>query len=348
MQFNSAVRKFLHLNTSVLTGVFVFGALFFGLSVEPAQALTVNPRLEYDADPGSTIHSTIQILNDERQTRTFYLRSENFNSEDEAGTPSFTTRQEDLATWIKTPDVITLGPGQAMNLPLEIAVPKNAEPGGHYAAVFFLSQPPSSDKSQSDVGIESRLGSLILLRVSGDFVQDASILEFNTTGGKKFFTGLPIQFYYRFQNTGDDHQKPLGDIVIKDIFGRTVKIIPANTNDGSVLPKSIRRFVSVWTERKGPLNQGAIMDMPETPKLKFWEAAKYEWHNFAFGRYTATLKVVYGTKQLKSDRAEMVFYIIPWQLLCILIPAGLILLVLLRYGIKYYNLYIVSRSQRGK
>jgi hypothetical protein len=260
MQFNSAFRKFLHLNTSVITGVFVFGALFIGLFAQPAQALTVNPRLEYDADPGSTIHSTIQILNDERQTRTFYLRSENFNSEDEAGTPSFTTRQEDLATWIKTPDVITLGPGQAMNLSLEIAVPKNAEPGGHYAAVFFLSQPPSSDKSLSDVGIESRLGSLILLRVSGDFVQDASILEFNTTGGKKFFTGLPIQFYYRFQNTGDDHQKPLGDIVIKDVFGRTVKIIPANTNDGSVLPKSIRRFVSVWTERKGPLNQEAVMD----------------------------------------------------------------------------------------
>jgi hypothetical protein len=107
-------------------------------------------------------------------------------------------------------------------------------------------------------------------------------------------------------------------------------------------------MLSEWTERKGPLNQEAVMDMPETPKLKFWDAAKYEWHNFAFGRYTATLKVVYGTKQLKSDRAEMVFYIIPWQLLCILVPAGLILLVLLRYGIKYYNRYIVSRSQRGK
>ena len=349
MNLSKEANLLLRLYTPAIAGVFV--AIFVFSAILPlfkANALTVTPKVELNADPGTTLRISIKLTNEERQSRTFYLRYENFNSQDESGTPSFTTRKEGLSTWIKSQDSITLGPGETVDVPVDINVPKEAEPGGHFAAAFFSLEPPEPTPDKGAVAIGTRLGTLILLRVNGDFIQNATILEFNTAGKKKIFTQLPIQFYYRFQNTGDDHQKPLGDIQITNIFGRTIKLLSANTIDGSVLPKSIRRFTSVWTEQGGSLKQEPVVDLVEAPKLPFWPTVKQQWNNFTFGRYTANLKVVYGTKELKSTHSEVTFYIIPWQLLSVAVPTGLVLLILLRFGLKRYNKYIIAKAAKSK
>jgi len=315
---------------------------------QQALALTVTPRLELNADPGTTISTTVKLTNEQRESKTAYLRFANFNSEDENGTPSFSDRQEDLAAWLSGPASVTVGPGETKEVPLQIAIPKDASPGGHFAGVFFMSQPPNAENQHIQVSIASELGSLILLRVNGDFDQAANILEFHTLGKKIFWTQLPIGFYYRFQDTGDDHLKPLGDVQISNIFGRTVKILPANTIDGSVLPKSIRRFQTVWTQIGGPLKQEPVIDMPQQEKLPFWQAAKYQARHLAIGRYTATLKLAFGTKGLQSAHATVVFYIIPWQLLCVAIPSLIVLLIIARFAIKRYNRYILARAERER
>ncbi len=310
-------------------------------------ALTVNPRLELNAAPGTSILTDLKVTNEERQSRTFYLRSENFNSQDETGNPSFNLRREGLATWIKAPLSITLGPGETINLPVEIDVPAAATPGGHYAAIFFLTEPPDYG-DLGNVGIGSKLGSLILLRVSGDFVQDANVLEFATTGKQKFFTQIPIQFFYRFQNVGEDHLKPIGDIQISNTVGMSTKILQANTLDGSVLPKSVRRFTSVWNQSGGKLKQDPLTDLAKADALAYWDAVNFQARNFHIGRYTAELEVAFGTEELKSDRAKFVFYIIPWQLLTVVIPAFLAAILILRFALKRYNRYIIRKAQNQK
>lgn len=331
--------------------VALFGLAFLaiiGLGIvlpQKALALTVAPKLEVDSDPGTTVGLSLKVINEERQTQTFYLRTENFNAQDETGNPSFTTRQEDLAIWINAPLSITLGPGETIQLPVTINVPLSAEPGGHYAAIFYLTEPPSITEDPGKVGLSSKLGTLILLRVNGDFVQNANILEFATTSKQRFFTQLPVQFYYRFQNTGDDHLKPFGDIEIENFYGGTSKILVANPGDGSVLPKSVRKFLSSWTEYKG-VKQSPVLDIPKTEKLPYWDAVNYQARHFTIGRYTANLKLGFGTKDLKSDHAEFVFYVIPWQFLSIAIPLLIILLWILRRLIKRYNRYIISKAQR--
>lgn len=327
--------------------IFVFSFPVLGIAPHQTQALTVNPRLELTADPGSSILTDLKVTNEERQSRTFYLRSENFNSQDETGNPSFNLRREGLATWIKSPLSITLGPGETLNLPIEIEVPANATPGGHYAAIFFLAEPPNFADS-GNLGIGTKLGSLILLRVNGDFMQDANLLEFATTNKQKFFTQIPIQFFYRFQNTGDDHLKPIGDIQISNLVGMSTKMLQANTIDGSVLPKSVRRFTSVWTESGGRLKQDPVTDLTKTDTLAFWDAVNYQARNFHFGRYTAELEVAFGTQELKSDRAKFVFYIFPWQLLSVAIPAVLVIILVLRFMLKRYNRYIIRKAQSQK
>ena len=292
------------------------------------------------------MQTDLKINNEERQSRTFYLRAENFNAQDETGNPTFSTRQEGLSTWIQAPLSVTLGPGESINLPIAIDIPANADPGGHYAAIFFLTEPPGSDEAGS-VAISAKLGTLILLRVNGDFVEDANILEFGTTDRQKFFTHLPVQFYYRFQNSGASHVKPVGDIQISNLLGMTSKILVANPQDGSVLPQSIRRFMSVWSENGGEKKQEAVIDLPKGDELKYWDAVNYQARNFLFGRYTSSLKVAFGSDGLQSESSEFVFYVIPWQLLSVVVPALVIVLLVLRLAVKRYNRYIINRAQRN-
>lgn len=328
-----------------LTFCIIVSAGMFLFSTSSVKALTVTPRVEVAADPGTTVWTEIKITNEERRSRIFYLRSENFNSKDETGNPSFSLRREGLATWINTPPSITLGPGQSIVMPVELIIPASAEPGGHFATVFFLTEPPEPIVDSGSVALGSKLGSLILLRVNGDFESGANILEFGTTGNKRFFSQLPIQFYYRFQNTGADFLKPVGDIQIKNIFGSTSKILSANTVDGSVLPKSVRRFTSVWTDLGGSEKQEPVVDLPESSPRSFWDTAVYQARHFTIGRYTASLEVAFGSKALESDSAKFVFYIIPWQLLVIVIPAFLFVIIFLIWLLKRYNRYIVRKAQ---
>jgi hypothetical protein len=330
--------------TIMLSGL-LLGAI---LVPHPALALTVTPRLELNAEAGTALETKIKVSNEQRASQTVYLKFANFNAQDENGTPTFSDRQEDLAVWLAGPASVTVGPGETKEVPIRINIPADASPGGHFAAVFFLSEPPGGAAEGAQVSISSELGSLILLRVGGEFDQAANILEFQTVGKKHFWTQLPIGFYYRFQDTGDDHLKPLGDVQITNTFGRVTKILPANTIDGSVLPKSVRRFQTVWTQSGGPLKQEPVTDMPDQQKLGFWSTAKYQAGHLAIGRYTATLKLAFGTKGLQSARSAVVFYIIPWQLLAVAIPALIVLLILAYFGIKRYNRYILRRAGAQK
>lgn len=329
----------------VLSGAaFIIALLVVLTGTQQARAATVTPRVELSGNAGQTVRDVLKVTNEERQSRTFYTDIQNFESQDESGAPRFSQRREDLATWISVPASITVGPGQTAELPLVVTIPYSAEPGGHFAAVFLQTSPP--ENSGGEVSLSAKLGTLVLLRVNGEFVQDATVLEFAAKDKRSIFTALPIYFYYRFQNVGDDHLKPVGDVLITNMFGRLTKVLPANPVDGTVLPKSVRRFETVWASSFGKLEQGANPEIPKPAGPGFWNAVKYQWHNFALGKYTATLKVVYGTKELKSEKVKYTFWVIPWQLLMVVIGGVLVLGIVGRFGVRRYNRYII-RQARG-
>ncbi len=323
----------------------LIGFLAVPFGAWPAVAATVTPRVELSGDPGAVVTDTLKLQNEEKQSKTYFIVFENFESQDETGNPHFTQRREDLSSWLEAPATVTVGPGSAVEVPFKVRIPSSAEPGGHFAAIFFQTEPPNPDKP-GQVALSAKLGSLIFLTVAGDFQQGATILEFAAKNKQQVFNSLPVAFYYRFQNTGKDHLKPLGDVFISNTIGRTAKILPANPVDGSVLPKSIRRFETVWANGGKPLQQEPNPQLPEAPK-GFWNSVAYQWQNFAFGKYTATLKVVFGTKELQSANAKYTFYIIPWQLSLVAVVGALIILIGGRFGLRRYNRYIIAKASRG-
>lgn len=270
-----------------------------------AQALTASPiKIELNADPGKTVTSQFKLYNEGKTTETFYILAQNFEAKGEDGTPTLVSGTDGLAGWIEPINSVTIGPKEYKTIPLAITVPKSAEPGGYFAAILSSTVPPTT-KDNQNVLLEGQVGTLVLLQVNGNFQQGAHILEFGTSSKSSWFTSLPVEFYYRFQNAGASYQKPIGDLVIKNMFGGTTKTIPTNSDRGNVLPKSIRRFTSTWfgAEENSKLPKG------------FFNQVRYEWNNFALGRYTANLNLVYGNSTDQTAYAHTAIWVFPWQLI---------------------------------
>lgn len=312
-----------------LFAVVALTLIYAGSTTAYVEALTISPvTLELSADPGQTITGEIELYNEQPDTKNLFSTFENFEPSGETGSPKFTDNSTGLATWIKTETSISLTSEQKLNVPYTISVPADAEPGGYFTAIFWSEDNPAQLEA-GEVSIGGKLGVLILFRVNGDIEEAAGISDFGFETGSKVRTTLPATFSYRFKNDGADRVVPLGDIVVKNIFGGVTASLPANSNEGSVLPNSIRKFQSVWG-----------MPLVEGETKSFFATAKEQLLDFHFGVYSANLSLVFGaTNQTALDSFNFVF--IPWQLLIVVTVTLLVLRVLLRF----YNRWIIAKSK---
>lgn len=321
---------------------FYAAAIFLGLGLaSQASALTVSPaKIEIAGNPGQTLTGSIELLNEQKNDQTFYTSFENFEPKGDSGAPYFIGAKDGLATWLTTQPQVSLNAGKRITVPYSLTIPANAEPGGHFAAVFFGTEAPRTEAG-GQVSLGGKIGVLVLLRVNGDIKEEGGLVDFTTKNNQKFFSYLPAVLSYRLNNTGGDRIVPAGDVEIKNTFRLTTEKLSANKNEGSVLPGSMRRFNVVWG--------GAPMtaQVPEAENLGFFAAAAREWSEFHFGWYTAVLSIAWGTTNQSAD-ASYDFFVIPWHLLSIIL---LILLVVGfggRYVIKRYNRYIIAQAAQQK
>ena len=295
----------------------------YWLLVTPhTKALTVSPvRLELNGEPGDTVFGNFKLFNEKDDAQKYFIVFRTFAAKDETGEPNFPDEQDEFVCWVRVSPEVTVPGKDYKELTFKVNIPKEADPGAHFAAIFASTIPPKDENNSSNLKVTGEVGTLILFRVNGDFKDGADILEFDTKERKNSYTELPVWFYYRFQNSGDNYIKPLGDIIIKNFFGGTTKVIPANRDKGNILPGSIRKFESAWWEAGGVKNQSPDFKPYGEPQT-FWEHVSHQWNNFAFGKYTATLNLAYEKSSDKSATATTTFWMIPWHLLSVVIVVG--------------------------
>lgn len=326
--------------------------LVFFSAGESARALTVSPvKAELSGDPGQTIEAEMTLFNEQKEDKepkTFYSSFANFEARGETGAPYFTSATEGLATWIKASKQVVLKPGERKTAPFSITIPKNTEPGGYFAAIFWSTTPPGDAGGEEQVSVSGRLGVLVLLTVNGKVKEGGGVLELGTKDKQRFFSSFPIDFEYRLQNSSGNRIKPEGEIKIKNLFGGAVVTIDANNGQGNILPASIRKFTVTWT---GEENKDGAVPLQKAQKIGgdgekvgFFGMVKKEWSNFAFGRYTTDLNLKFGDKEKK---ASFSFYIIPWQLLSVIFILAASAGVLLSLGVKRYNRWIIAKAREG-
>lgn len=292
---------------------------------ESGQALEITPTvINLEADPGDVIEDKqIKIRNISDQTLVVRAQYNDFVAGDEEdGTPRLLIDEDENAEpspytikeWLSTIPEVTLEPNEQQVVNVTLNVPDNASPGGHYGVIRFTGTPPEVDTSA--VSLSASIGSLILVRVSGDVSEQANIAELYTSSdGEKrsLFEYGPVTINTRFENTGNVHVQPTGTITVRNMFGQVIESFEFNPNRGNVLPKSIRRF-------ENTLNKELL-----------------------FGKYTVQADIVYGnTATIVSSSTS--FWAIPYKLIAL----GVALLIAIIVGIRQYNRYIIRQSEKGR
>jgi len=309
---------------------YVIGVIAMAVALGGTAKATVvsPPLLELDANRGDQLANTIKLKNDGEKAETYYLSTQAFKAAGEDGKPQFTDDKSDIVSWITFAfDNITLQAGQATTIPFTLKVPATASAGGHYVAVFATTTPPAI--TGSGVGIQARIGSLILVRIAGETVESARIAEFSTD--KDSYSMLPVNFNVRVENSGNVHLKPFGEIVVRNFWGNEATRVKVNEEGGNVLPNSLRKYTTSWGSASTA--QG------------FWGRYMEERKDRAFGKYTAELTLAYA--EGKALKSEISFWVMPVERIIVNLIILIIVVIVLVFAIRKYNEWVVEQYRNG-
>jgi len=325
--------------TTIVLSVGILAGCLLGIS--RASALTlIPPSLEFGVNPGEISETSVKVYNETAETLELYTEVTNFTASGETGQPAFDFEAPlaGLASWIEVEaGPISVEPGERQEIPVTVNVPLEADPGGHYAAIFFVDEPPEVGAGQ--VKVASKLGTLLLAKVAGDIEEAGSLVEFLSGDNQTTFARLPIEFFARFQNSGNVHLRPTGTITITNLFGGESGVIDINAAEGATLPDTIRKYEAIWEKAQVEEANGNAWN-------NFWTEFGNERKNFGLGRYKATLNLTYGAASDMTASSELTFWVWPWRVIVISALLLFVVIWLLIWLIKRYNAWLVKKAQK--
>jgi hypothetical protein len=298
---------------------------------DAASGLRISPvRTDLVVSPGSVRTVNVSVNNiTGAETEYQAIINDFIAGKDEYGQPALILDADKFAPshslkrYIKPVPNITVPSGKTKTVTVTISIPKDAAAGGYFGAIRFI---PVAGKQGRNITLAASVGSLILVKVPGDIVENMKLESFDVRtsqeankGSSFFTTNKNLVAVARFSNSGSAHEQPFGKVVLKK-GAKIIQTIEINNTEpkGNVLPDSIRRF-SVKLDKVG------------------------QW-----GSYTVEGNFGYGSNgQLLSGKTS--FFVFP--LLFILLGVGLLAIILgiifaLPRAIKRYNANIVRKAGR--
>jgi len=274
----------------------VYLVILLGLAAaRPASAqqitkMTVSPpRLQARVNPGQVLQKTIKIHNGGDSEMALQIKIKDFIVSDDKGTPlpvqAKVARKWAASTWIQaSPMKFIIRPGQTKMIDVAIVVPNNANPGGHYAVLFF--QPVGSGvEKETASAVMPSVGSLFYLTVPGNIKENAFVVRMNAPRWVEYG---PVKITSEIENLSDVHIRPRGTVRIYNWFGKlnsTLKL-----GEKNIFPGTVRRYDNTWQQ------------------------------HFGFGKYRATLAAGYGQRG-QALTATIFFWVIPWHIILAIILA---------------------------
>lgn len=280
------------------------------------KGLEVTPFIfDLDVEKGKEISSKVDLVNHSTSPLIITVSPRDFLPGDD-GQPQFIPDPTindptfSLAEWVElgTASQFTIQPGQLVSVPFKLHPPQNAEDGTHYGALLFSYVGISATGSASE--IQQSVGTIILVR----YGVARELGKTTLTADKHLLWGSDqITFQNVFEDTGNVHVQPKGEIYIRNIFGQTVATQFVNRDAANVLPKTKRTFINTWYPS-----------------------------NFAFGRFTAESILNYGRGHLETKSIQVI-WILPWYLLLIFISIIFFLTWFWLHGIHLYHRRVVKK-----
>jgi hypothetical protein len=309
-----------------------------------SNGLGVSPRKDYTVQPGKTVKDTLYIrnlsLNQDLQVN---IRIIDFGAANETGAPALQLDDNlprtpwSLKPFVTVQESVKIAAGKSANVPVSITIPAKQGAGSYYSAIEYTAKNP---ETKEKVNIAASTASLMFVTVPGEANEKLVLKQFgmfvanqkdDTQGDfKSFYLGsTPKEFAYRLQNTGNIAEQPTGSLIVKNMFGATVKeVTDANPKKQLVLIGQTRRIQACLKtnvlDSKDPSttqsqNQNASCDDP----------------GLLPGRYTAQIALYYGLNGNTSQEilASTSFWYVPWWAVVVL-AVVILLLVLIGWLIR--------------
>lgn len=251
--------------------------------------------------------------------RTGELREFNFEVEDATGSNNPTTPivllgsergPYTLKDYIQLPRAsIDLEHNERARIPVTISVPPDAEPGGRYGSVLVTTVSKDAVKGEEGAtapasAIISRVGSLFFLTIPGETEVAGEFKSIALVPDTFFLTKGPVNMQLLFENNGDLHLNPYGEIRITNITNAEVGFI--ELDPWFAMPQSIRSREISW-ERE-----------------------------FLIGRYTATAYINRGYDNI-VDAQSVTFWVLPWKVVAAIFGGLFVFFLAIRFIVKNFE-----------
>lgn len=265
-----------------------------GVGIAKAQEATrtvtiAYPTLVHKLNPGDSTEGITKVINQSTSILTFKLSIQDFIVTDTVGTPnilppSTLSNKYSAAAWIgATPETFTLKPGESQKVNYYVQVPKDAKPGGHYAALVYT--PVVSEGVKGSGGtVNSQLGSLFYITINGPINEQVSITKFFANPFQEYG---PVNVLTQLKNLGDLHTAPKATVTVSGLFFNQTQDLPTH----NIFPEAARDFSNTFGK------------------------------SLMVGRYKATLMASYGTNNNLPLVATLYFWVFPWRITLVIILA---------------------------
>jgi hypothetical protein len=266
-----------------------------GWSVSPGSGSDEPERTSFTFEvfPGQVLDDTVTITNQTDEPMDFVLWSgDGYNTEDGAfAIYGEEVEPSDTGAWVELPvDTLTVNPRSRADIPFQIRVPENAEPGDHAGGIAALNTESSEqiEGQDADLDILRAVGSRVYIRVAGELRQALDIRDVKVSGTQPiipFLSGGEATVEYEVVNTGNIRLAPETIAELDGPFGLSLKTgKPVQLRE--LLPGSSITVRQEWDD---------------VPPL---------------GRLTARLSATGGEAQITREHT---LWAIPWLLILVII-----------------------------
>lgn len=306
--------------------------------------LAITPRYDVNIDAGNEQSGTLYVSNlNKNVPLKARLMVIDFQSKGETGTPALNLDETanptpwSLRPFLSLPETITVDPGAEQYVPFTIKIPANQGAGTYYSAIRYVSE---NEANGGNVAISASGATLMFITVPGRATELMHLKKFGAYNLKDdqeigkyqslFVSQQPKRLAFHAENVGNVAENPRGSVIIKNIFGKTVKTIDNINPKNNLALIQERRFDICLNPKDKEVNEDGRKTRIETcESIGLWP-----------GMYTATLSAYYGINGSNTQEiaTKATFWYLPaWSLAVIAVIIALIAFVV----------YKVRRSFKG-
>lgn len=310
------------------------------VSAASSAALSIAPKKNYVIQPGKSVHDTINIRNlDNSSPLNLSLRVIDFSYDGLGGTPKLMTDPNapqttwSLRSYMSVPETATVAPGQSKQIGMDIAIPAGHGAGSYYSAIIYSA---GTGQGGGNLGLNASGVTLVFVNIPGKVSENLQVVKFGTydrsvqqgdlSGYHYFNTQQPDTIAYTLKNNGNVTESPVGNITLRDLFGRTTTINDVNPVGSLALIGQTRTFTACIKLKPEQVSLAGVTSKSTTcdaPGL--WP-----------GYYSLNLDLFYGQNgNMTQELTKMGgFWYLPWWFILVSI---LVLIVLAYYGWRGYH-----------